>query len=152
MIIEVREANPKWLRVYNREIKRRNAAYEESSKNYFKVFGPNLKPLQDACEEHVWVPATHLWIHDEKKQRGAFTLEGIRRRSFAEASPYVEPGGVSVTPQICWNCCEAAREIRTKKTTYEEREQVTKANKKEARARKRRLRKSPVDCSSLFGS
>lgn len=103
-----------WLRVYHHEITRRKRIWQEKPKAYRQIFGPNRKGLDEQTEcqameaygKHVWVPATHLWIHDAKK---GFKLDGINRRGFSEAETY-EYDGFRVVPQICWSCI-ATREL-----------------------------------------
>lgn len=91
-----------WLRVYHHEISRRKRLWAENPKKAAKVFAQNPKRLADCCDgEHVWVPASTLWIHDNGK--GAYKIGGYWRRGLREAHPYKD-ADFQVTPQMCWYC------------------------------------------------
>lgn len=107
-----------WLRVYHHEISRRRRLQQEQPTLYKKVCGHNPKKLNECCEdEHVWVPATTLWIHDNAK--GAYKIDGYLRRGLREAAPYRD-NGFRVIPQMCWNCVHT-REMRSQIVSWSER-------------------------------
>lgn len=90
---------------------RRFRIANEKPKAYRKVFAGNLKPLGLECcpnNDHCWVPATTIWIHDGAK--GSSKIGGFARRGLHEAMPY-KWRNFQVTPQVCWNCMRTREHI-----------------------------------------
>lgn len=114
-----------WLRVYHHEISRRRKIAQEKPRAYRQLFGQNHKglfephtcPGVEAWGKHIWVPATHLWIHDKVK---GFKIGGVNRRGFSEAQSY-EYDDFRIVPQICWSCV-MTRELMTPVMTWSERQ------------------------------
>lgn len=115
-VVEIGAKRQSFLRIYQHEISRRRQIKSEKPKAYAKIFSANDKGLLDCCPPHmhIWVPMTHLWIHDGAGSK--YKIGGFDRRGFREAMPY-KIEGYRVIPQMCWNCIHT-RELITEVTPW----------------------------------
>lgn len=132
-----------WLRVLEHELTRRRRICRENKDLYTKIHSSNPKGLlyQKDCVSHVWVPATHLMIHDggPKSQK----INGVSTRGFSEAACF-RLNTAQIVPQMCWKC-DATRE-----RTLDMRSAETRlAEHKAARPKKQRGRKTDL-AESMF--
>lgn len=133
-----------WLRVFDHEITRRRRIATENLDLYKKLRAANPKGLlhEKKCSCHIWVPATHLMIHDNGAK--SHNIGGMRRRAFNEAAPY-KSNGVQMIPQMCW-LCDATREHAFEVLTAAERKEAYKAQRP-----KPKKGRSTDDITSVFG-
>ena len=108
-----------WTRVFHKEIARRRDLHARKHELFSKIHVVNPKGLlrSEECNNHIWVPATHLFIHDSATNKTI--LNGVRTRGFQEAKPWTDDG-CTVVPQMCWSC-DATREREILLQTTEER-------------------------------
>ena len=136
-----------WERVYHHEISRRRRLWETKPAIFKKIHSFNPKGLikEEECKEHVWIPASHLAIHDNAGKQ--IIIDGMKHRGFKEAMPFRDTD-VTVVPQMCFHC-EASREYEIRILTTEQRL----AEQAQARPRKKRGKKQHIEnCfSTLFG-
>lgn len=135
-VTELAARRQSFLRVYSKEIQQRKDLALADPKQYNDYYEGNRKGLSSRCEHHLWVPMTHLWIHDGAKR--GYVINGIKRRGFQEAMPYTS-GNYSVAPQMCSNCCKTRERITENRPWAERRslaEQIVSDNKRKKRRRK----------------
>lgn len=126
---------PKWVKVYKKEINYRIDLLKEDPETFKEKMGSNPKGLHERCKngQCVFVPATFLWIHDNKSDTN---LDGYRVRAFREALPFKD-GDYQVVPQICWNCIENTRDHYIKrKVVRSVEQQLVSDNSRRRRRRK----------------
>lgn len=145
-VTELAARRQSFLRIYNSEIRDRKDLAAADPKEYNKFYEGNRKGLIDTCDEHLWIPMSHLWIHDGGK-RGQ-VINGIRRRGFQEAMPYT-CGKHVVVPQMCWNCCKT-RERITENTPWAERRSLAQQIVSDNKRRKRRRRSTPKTDTAMI--
>lgn len=127
-------ASKDWTSTFLDEMSRRRKLMKQKPDVYKKVWRVNPKGIHQAkdCDEHIWIPATHVAIHDSTSKH---KLSGvIKSRGFTEAKPFVEDG-VTVVPQVC-NHCDATRELEIHIRTTAERLADQEANKPKTKYQK----------------
>lgn len=139
-VTELAARRQSFLRTYNKEIRARKDLAMDSPKKYNDFYEGNRKGLADTCDQHLWVPMTHLWIHDNGRR--GHVINGVKRRGFTEAMPY-KVGDYQVVPQMCSNCCKT-RERITKIVPWTERNTLAEQIVKDGKRRKRRKRTKPT--------
>ena len=145
MSATLREAyTAKWTKVFKSEITRRKDLYNSSPASAKEMFSSNPRGLVEDCgAEHVWIPATTVWIHDEA--RGGYKIDGVKRRGLTEAFPYVDKASkIRVLPQVC-NNCSATREREVPVISAEDRAALEKERKAADRKLRRQLKRKAVE-------